>query len=147
MFDDLIELALAEDPMLDELEREDVAELYVRAVEMRDIAANAVRKLGEHIGTRFDTPVTLANGWVVKPQPWAKKRTGWNKPALWEQVWSRARWLIDPESGERVQALAKPTVDQFCDVNTTRTRVWKQAGVDLDEYCTLTPAPTVEIVK
>lgn len=146
MFDDLIELAMAEDPMLDELEREDVAELYVRAVEMRDIAANAVRKLGEHIGGRFDTPVTLANGWVLQPSV-DVRRTAWRKGDLEDRVKDSMSVIMINSAGEQVPVLPERIIRDLYELATGRTKNWREHGVNPDEYCTVTKVPTVKVIR
>lgn len=146
MFDDLIELALAEDPMLDELEREDVAELYVRAVEMRDIAANAVRKLGEHIGARFDTPVTLANGWVLQPSV-DVRRTGWRKSDLIDHVKDTLSVILVNREGEPISVLPDAVVRDLFEPATGRTKNWRARGINPDAWCDVTKVPSVKVVK
>lgn len=146
MFDDLIELGLAEDPMLDELDREDVAELYVRAAEMRDIAQNAVRKLSEHIGRRFDTPQILSNGWVVKPDV-SVSRTGWRNAELWERFYEVAAQTYVDVNGEKVDAVPKRAVETLLDLGKGKTRAWREFGVRLDDYCTKTETPTVKVIR
>ncbi len=146
MFDDLVELALAEDPMLDEVSREDVAELYVRAVEMRDIAAFAVRKLGEHIGERFDTPVTLANGWVLQPSV-DIRRTGWRKGDLIDHVKDTMSVIYVDREGEPVSVLPDAVIRDLFEPATGRTKNWRARGINPDDWCDVAKIPSVKVVK
>lgn len=146
MFDDLVELAMAEDTMLDELERDDVAEMYVRAAEMRDIAMNAVRKLGEHIGRRFDTPLVLSNGWVLQPDV-TVSRKAWRKADLWERFYEVAASEYISADGTVVEAIPKRLCESLLDLGTGKQRAWTAYGVRLDDYCDKTETPGVKVVR
>lgn len=148
MFDDLVEMVDAADPMLWDVDRETLATMYVQAEEMARYGSAAKAKLAAHIAERFDEPITLDNGTVLVPTT-TTKRTGFRKAELAAVVLDRfGRWLIDPESGERVQALTPATVDRLFEPAVGRTRAWFDAEVNLDDYCKVErDVPTLDVVK
>lgn len=148
MFDDLIELVDAADPMLYDVDRETLATMYEQAEEMARYGNAAKAKLGKHIAERFDEPIVLDNGTILVPTT-TTKRTAFRKGELAAEVVDRfGRWLIDPESGERTFTVDPATVARFFEPATGRTRVWFEADVDLDSFCKVErDVPTLDVVK
>lgn len=148
MFDDLIEMVDAADPMLWEVDRDQLAAMYLEAEDMARYGNAAKAALARHIAERFDEPLTLDNGTVLVPTT-TTKRTAFRKGELFAEVVGRfGRWLIDPESGERVQAVEPSTVERFFEPATGRTRAWFDADVDLDAFCKVErDVPTLDVVK
>lgn len=143
----MIELVDAADPKLWEVDKESIAEMYLRAEEMARYGREACTKLRRHIGERFDEPIVLSNGWVLKPTT-EDKRTGWQKAELRTEVFERFGREVVTADGVPARMLDADTVNKFFDVATGRGRTWRNAGIDLDRYCTVErDQPTVEIVK
>lgn len=148
MFDDLIEMVDAADPMLWEVDRDQLAAMYLEAEDMARYGNAAKAALARHIAERFDEPLVLDNGTVLVPTT-TTKRTAFRKGELAAVVVERfGRWLIDPETGERVLSMEPSIVDQFFEPATGRTRAWFGASVNLDDYCTVErDVPTLDIIK
>jgi len=147
MFDDLYELAFADDPKLWDVERDEVIEMLRRAQEMREVGKAACDKLAAHLGERLDCDVALGDGYVCKVERRAS-RTGFNKPALWAVVEQVAGRLLRTGDGEIVTALDRRTVESLCDLRTSNQKAWQQvAGVNLDEFCDVKWTSSAKVVK
>jgi len=147
MYDDLIELAFAEDAQLWDVERDALIEMLRRAQEMREIGKAAADKLAVHLGERLDDTVVLPDGWVCKVER-RPARTGFDKPRLWAKVEEIAGRHLRDADGELVTALDRRVVESLCDLRTGNSRAWQQvAGVDLDEFCTVTWTATAKVVR
>lgn len=147
-FDDLIEMVDAADPMLYDVPREQIVQMWRDADEMARYGREAKAKLTKHIAERFDEPIDIGNGTVLVPKT-ETKRTGFRKTELHQLVVARfARDLAVPGEGGLVRAFDEEVVRRFYDVATGRTRTWRDAGVNLDEFAANVEhgVPTVEVV-
>lgn len=147
--DDLVEIALSDRPSsgLADFSRAELADMYVRASELAGLLSTAKSKLAAELALVLDTPMLLPNGWIIKPTRTAR-RVGWHTEELIARLTEYCtRWLVDPESGEKVAALDPRRVSAVFEPAKGRTRNLVAAGIKVSELCTEEWTDTIEVIR
>ena len=143
VLDDLVTMAKADMTTVDLEALTALADRISQAIKLLQAEQTWLRSILAHRiprGQRQVSPSGMVYTTSHKP-----KRKGFKKPALIAKVKEiYGRVLIDPATGERVEAL---TYDAFelLDVATGRERKWRDAGVNLNDFADVDESPTLEV--